>query len=211
MHGIVLKRLGHNVHILEQNTKSERADLAAGITTHPQFDEFVNRHDLTKQPWSIHCNSVQFLAKDSKVKRRMERALEMTSWAVIYHRLRANFDAYASSFCPDPPKPTSNDGIVMFDLGKRATALTPNAEGVSISFEDILKNEQGVIQADLVILADGASSSLRSSLFPSLERKYAGYVALRGTVIESDVSEHCQKVFDPNLTYYSFPNSYILL
>ena len=212
MNGIILKRLGHNVHILEQNTKSERSDLAAGITTHPEFDEFMDVHDLVKESWFVPSPGIQWLNKDAAVTREAKRPLKMTSWEVTYHRLRANFDGFTSSFCPDPPARGEKDGSATFDLGKRVTAISELEDGVQISFEDLLDgNEQGTISADLIILADGANSTLRGTLFPGIERAYAGYVAFRGTVPEAEVSEAAKKAFDPKLTYFCFKNNYILL
>lgn len=217
MHGIVLKRLGHNVHILEQNTQSERADLAAGITTHPPFEEFMARHDRTRKPWAAHSPDARFLNNNAVVTKVINRPLQMTSWGVIYHRLRANFDGYTSDFCPDAPKPAETDGNANFDGGKRVTniSLVPrNSDGVvlvEVTYEDINDgNALRHVKADMVILADGASSRIRNNLFPS-ERIYAGYVAFRGTVPEADVSEEAKKIFDPNLTYNTFKNGYILL
>ncbi len=212
MNGIVLKRLGHNVRILEQNTKSERSDLAAGITTHPEFDEFMKLHDLVKEPWSIPSPGVQWLNKDAGVSRRVNRPLQMTSWGVIYHRLRANFDGLASSFCAKPPAAGEKDGPATFDLGKRVTKLHVVNDGIEVDYEDLLDdNKNGSMHADIVILSDGANSSLRGTLFPEIERAYAGYVAFRGTVPESEVSEETKKAFDPNLSYFCFKNNYILL
>jgi 2-polyprenyl-6-methoxyphenol hydroxylase-like FAD-dependent oxidoreductase len=135
----------------------------------------------------------------------------MTSWTVLYNRLRANFDSFASDFCTKPPKPIDSDGPATYEVGKRATGLSSSGSRVTVSFDGVLTNEQGSLQADLVILADGASSALRRVLFPSVQRIYAGYVAFRGTVPEADVSEEAKKVFNLRLTYFTFKNGYILL
>ncbi|TVY86156.1 2,6-dihydroxypyridine 3-monooxygenase, partial [Lachnellula willkommii] len=212
MNGIVLKRLGHNVRILEQNTHSQRDDLAAGITTHPIFEEFMERHDHTAESWSVHSPGVQFLNKAAAVTRRLNKPLQMTSWGVIYHHLRANFDGFQSSFCRSPPASAKGDGSAVFECGKRVTGLVHTVSGVEITYEDLLnKKEEGKLLADLVIIANGANSSLRSTIFTGVERVYAGYVAFRGTVPESEVSEEAKKTFDPNLSYNSFDNGYILL
>jgi 2-polyprenyl-6-methoxyphenol hydroxylase-like FAD-dependent oxidoreductase len=211
MHGVVLKRLGHDVCILEQNTQSLRGDLAAGITAHPQVEEFFRIHDHIQEPWSVYSPGIQFLAKSCAVKRYLNRPFQMTSWAVLYYRLRANYDSFASDFCPKSPPSTEHDGVVTYEVGKRATNLTLYGSTVTLYFDNLLTHEQGSLQADLVILADGASSSLRSIFFPSVQRTYAGYVAFRGTVPEADVSEEAKKIFDPHLSYFTFKNSYILL
>ncbi|CAL3968274.1 unnamed protein product [Diplocarpon coronariae] len=211
MNGIVLKRLGHNVRILEQNTQSERADLAAGITTYPEFEEFMKVHDQTGEPWSVHSPAIQWLNKDAGVTRRLNKPLQMTSWSVIYYRLRANFDGLASGFCAKPPAAGEHDGSAIFDLGKQVTRLSVDG-GVRVEYTDLADGDKPAeVTADMVILADGANSRLRHALFPEVERRYAGYVAFRGTVPESEVSEETKKAFDPNLTYFCFKGKYILL
>ena len=211
MHGIVLKRLGHDVRLLEQSVQPDRCDLAAGITAHPQVEEFLRLHDRIQEPWSVYSPGIQFLTKSCAVKRYLNRPFQMTSWTVLYNRLRANFDSFASGFCPKPPKSTERDGLATYDVGKRATGLSQSASTVAVSFDDLLTDQHGSLQADLVILADGASSALRRILFPSVQRIYAGYVAFRGTVSEADVREEAKKLFSPHLTYFTFKQGYILL
>ncbi|TVY44005.1 2,6-dihydroxypyridine 3-monooxygenase [Lachnellula subtilissima] len=177
MNGIVLKRLGHNVRILEQNPESKRDDFAAGITTHPIFEEFMERHDRTAESWSIHSPGVQFLDKAAAVTRHLNKALQMTSWGVIYHHLRANFDGFSSNFCPNPPEPEKGDGVTVFDCGKRVTGLRRITSGVEITYEDLLnQKEKGTLLADIVMVANGANSALRSAIFTGVERLYAGYI-----------------------------------
>ncbi|KAL2065586.1 hypothetical protein VTL71DRAFT_3256 [Oculimacula yallundae] len=212
MNGIMLKRLGHNVHILEKNTQSERSDLAAGITTHPEFDAFMDSYDLVEGQWCIDYNGVQWLDKNAVVTREMKKAIKMTSWGSIYHRLRANFDGLTSGFCPNPPTLREGDGLATFDLGKVVKGLSDTGKGVKVVVEDLMNTgEPEIFLADLVILADGANSSLRSTVFPDIERAYAGYVAFRGFVLEADLSEETKNAFSLKLTYFCFKDNYILL
>lgn len=60
MHGIMVKRLGHDVHLLEQTLSSTRTDHAAGIGTGPQGSQFLKEHDLCPARYSF---------KESNVKR----------------------------------------------------------------------------------------------------------------------------------------------
>ncbi|CZT09296.1 uncharacterized protein RAG0_14094 [Rhynchosporium agropyri] len=212
INGIMLKHLGHDVHILEKNTQSERSDLAAGITTHADFDQFSKAHDLVDGPWCIDCPGIQFLNKEAAVTREVAKDFKMTSWGSIYHRLRANFDGLASGFCPNPPPRSEKDGTATFDLGKVVTRLTDTAKGVQVRFDDLINPQgHGTLTADLVILADGANSNLRGTLFPDLKREYVGYVAFRGTVLEAELSEETKNAFSSKLTYFCWKNNYILL
>lgn len=53
MHGIMLKRLGHHVHLIEQSLSSARTDHAAGMGTGPQGTEFMKEHDLYPTQYSF--------------------------------------------------------------------------------------------------------------------------------------------------------------
>lgn len=53
LNGVMLKQLGHNVRILEQNVFSERANHAAGMGTGPQGFQFLNTHDRVKEKYSF--------------------------------------------------------------------------------------------------------------------------------------------------------------
>lgn len=157
----------------------------------------------------------------------------MTSWSVIYYRLRRNFDGLKSEFCDgevvipeseggkdgdyhdeeeDHPKGKSQ-GKREFLTGMNVTSLSKLSDGgVEITYENQNEaNKELKMKADMVILADGANSSLRAKYFPDVKREYAGYVAFRGTVLESEVSEETKKIFDPSLTYFSYKGGYILL
>src|SRR5439155_7781660 len=57
-------------------------------------------------------------------------------------------------------------------------------------------HKRGTVHADLLVAADGPSSSLRRLLLPAAShRTYAGYVAFRGTVPESELSAAAEQVF----------------
>ncbi|TEY34627.1 hypothetical protein BOTCAL_0620g00070 [Botryotinia calthae] len=234
MHGTMLFHLPTplTLTILERHISSLRPDLAAGITTWPEFELFMKSHDRVAEPWSIHSPTVQFLNKDASVKREVKRGLKMTSWSVIYYRLRRNFDGLKSEFCDgEVVVPESEEGKNVDDdeeedqgkgkgkgkreflTGMNVTSLTKLSEGgVEITYEDKNEaNKEVKMKADMVILADGANSSLRAKYFPDVKREYAGYVAFRGTVLESEVSEETKRIFDPSLTYFSYKGGYILL
>ncbi|KAG4024920.1 hypothetical protein MFRU_086g00050 [Monilinia fructicola] len=221
MHGVALKHLStpHHIRIFERNTTDVRHDLAAGITTHPEFEEFMKAHDGVDEPWSIHCPAIQFLDGKANVKRTIEKPLQMTSWSVTYHRLRRNFDGLKSEFCAGDvkgeEKRDGDDGRearTEFLTGTNVISLEKVKDGVEVTYQNLkADNKEEKFIADILILADGANSQLRSKYFPDVKREYAGYVAFRGTVLESEVSDESKKTFDPRLTYFSYKGGYILL
>lgn len=211
MHGVVLKRLGHNVRILERSPSDLLHDQGAGITAMEDVREFLSKHDLSKQPNFVSSAQIQFLDRAAKIVKTWKVPLSMTSWNTLYYRLRANFDGLASDYVPGTEDLRGErDGEVKYEHGIMVTGLQCNDEVVTVSFEEI-NGQTGNLQADLVIAADGPSSTIRKMLSPGARRKYVGYVAWRGTVLERNVSDSAKKVFNQNLTYFVHKGATILL
>ena len=215
MQGIIIKRLGHDVTILEQHLSSTREGQAAGIVTMEHSHAFMNTHDLLKeQPYAVPCSGVQFLDKNLKVVRQFDRPMRMSSWNVLYYRLRANFDRLTSSYCTTLPSEPNKNGKAVYDQGKSVKDIRYTDGSVIIDFEDLVNNAsdgRGSVRADLVIAADGSTSYIRQLLQPHLKHTYAGYVAWRGTVLESDVSEETRNTFKVKTTLHATTHSYIAL
>lgn len=58
------------------------------------------------------------------------------------------------------------------------------------------------VMHDLIVAADGASSTVRSQYLPSVKRSYAGYVAFRGTFPEVWLSPESHKLLVPYFTFF---------
>ena len=210
MHGTMIKRLGHNVRILDQSLASMRTDHAAGMTTGPQGHEFLQKYDFYQHPYSFPCPGFQIIDKNSNIKRLINLPLNLTGWNVLYYRLRANFDGLKSDFCPEPPPATDAEGDVIYDLGKKATNLSYADNRVTVEFDDLINSGGGSASADVVIVADGANSTIRQKLLPGLKHKYSGYVAWRGTVPEKGVSKNTVKLIEKRFTGYPMKRGYII-
>jgi 2-polyprenyl-6-methoxyphenol hydroxylase-like FAD-dependent oxidoreductase len=73
------------------------------------------------------------------------------------------------------------------------------------------KGRRGTIEADLVIGTDGPSSTIRSLFAPDVERAYAGYVALRGTVQKNQVTPKTREAFQERFTFFHDKGTQILV
>jgi 2-polyprenyl-6-methoxyphenol hydroxylase-like FAD-dependent oxidoreductase len=209
MHGIMLRSLGHNVHIIEQSQSVVRSDHAAGITAQPQVVEFFRRYGFSKETWSVHCPGVQFLDANANVKWFIKKPLEMTSWTVLYNHLRERFD-YRQKDNLDQGSNTTSEPTATWSFGRRATNIVDGGKAVTIEFEELPHRQTGSIKADLVLVAEGSGSTARRILLPGTDRRYSGYLAWRGTVTEANVSDETRKVLGSRLTYFCISNSYIL-
>ena len=212
MQGIAVKRLGHNVTILEQHLSATREGQAAGIVTMEHSQAFMAKYDLLKeQPYAINCSSVQILDKSLNVAHEFKRTLRMTSWNVLYYRFRANFDGLTSNYCPQRPHESGSCGSTAYEQGKRATNVYEVGNQVEIEYDDLIAKTAGRIKADTVIVADGSNSHIRSLLQPYLQHTYVGYVAWRGTVPEANVARLTRNLLENKNTLHTTPNGYIAL
>ena len=116
-HGIVLKRLGHNVHILERAKPESLREQGAGIMAREDVQNFFSKHDLFDEPYFIRGDpKIQFLDRDATVTKTWNLQLCMTSWDTLYYRLRANFDGLQSDYVSSgQPDPESGKGIASYE------------------------------------------------------------------------------------------------
>lgn len=210
MHGIMLKRLGHHVHLIEQNLSSTRTDNGAGIGTGPLGARFFEEHDIYPSRYSFPCPGFNFLDEDSNVKRVLNIPLNVTSWNVLYYRLRANFDGLQSEYYPALTGAPASDGKAVYDLGKRATNVVSTDQHATVEVEDLQTWGSRTLHADLVIVANGQNSIIREKFMPNQgDQPYAGYVVWRGTVSEKDVSEATRKLFEERFNVFAMSRGYI--
>lgn len=207
----MIKRLGHNVRIIDQNPSSARIDQAAGMGTGPQGLEFFQQADRCPGPYSFACPGFQFLDEESNVKRLLNLTLNLTGWNVLYYRLRANFDSFKSEYCPEPPQLTDGDGQAVYEVEKHATGVTYCDGLVTVELEDLIEGGHQTIHADLVIVANCSSSNIRPKLSPGTQETYSGYVAWRGTVPEEEVSEETSKLFDKRFNVFAMRRGHIVV
>ena len=213
MHGTMLKRLGHNVRILERSLSSIRENQAAGITAGPHVQRFLEEYDSCSKPWFSSASGVKVLDKASQVALYRKMDLRNTSWDVLYYRLRANFDSFESEYCP---MSASNDleggGQCSFECGKQVTKVSGTDECMSVEYRNLVVGTNETVSADLVVAADGANSTIRTMVLPALDlhRPYSGYLAWRGTVREADISESTRDILGSENNVHIAAQSYLI-
>ena len=211
MHGIVLKRIGHNVRILERSPSSNLEGQGAGIAARDNVQEFLRKHDLSQEPYAVSSPLIQYLKNDASLQKVWKIALPVTSWNVLYYRLRANFDSLQSEYCPRRLEKEGHDnGEATYSHGCTVTDVKYVDKLVTVEYDNV-DGGGGSLHADLVIAADGPRSQIREMLEPVLQRSYAGYVAWRGTVLESEMSEKARAILGENITFFQGKDTHILL
>lgn len=210
MTGIVLRRLAHNVRVLELNESAIREDRGAGISCGPDAQDFFKKFDLTGEPYYVPSLGIDILDPESKVKRHLKYPLSNSTWNTLYYRLRANFDGFQSEVCSNPPSLPKDQGEGVIQMGAKAINITHSSGEVVVEYEDMSNGAVNSIKADLIIAADGASSTIRQILLPEIKRIYAGYFSWRGIVPETEMSEQAREMLKTNFNAFAYPGGYIL-
>ncbi|CAF1209855.1 unnamed protein product [Adineta ricciae] len=198
--GLSLKRLGHHVHILERNSLPLFQGNGAGIFAGEETRLFIKKFDRSKRDLTIPTTLLRYLDVHGNEIHRENIDHQATSWDLLYHILRANFDGIKSAYCQLPDDTGGNTG---YDYDANVTDIEVDDDSVTIFYEQ--KNEKQSIKGDILIAADGASSRIRTLIDPNIERNYVDYVVWRGTVPESDISESLTSTFIGGVTFFHAP------
>ena len=151
-----------------------------------------------------------YLNQQGEVIHEKANRQNMTSWDLVYYLLRANYDRVDSAYLEDAklPEKRPTDGEISYRHGCTVTDVIDEESQVRINFKKALEDgseAEESMTADLVVAADGPSSTIRGLLEPSIDRKYAGYAVIRGTVPELDASESALDVFRERFCFFHGP------
>jgi 2-polyprenyl-6-methoxyphenol hydroxylase-like FAD-dependent oxidoreductase len=160
----LLRSVGWDTVVFERNAE-ELASRGVGIGTHPQLVAVIQRigipfdASMGTRPAKVVC-----LDRSGKIIFEEPTTRTMSGWGRIYRALRDRL--------PD----------ASYRLGMGLTRVEQDAGGVTAVFADGSR-ERG----DLLVGADGFRSTVREQFLPDLKPHYAGYVAWRGMLDESDI------------------------
>lgn len=187
------------MRIFERNPTPLLHNQGAGVVAGGDTQGFFNKYDATKRPIAVTSKLRQYLDLQGNQIHREDTVQKMTSWDLLYYILRANFDGVKSGYC-EVPAPFETDGQGTYEYGHMLKNVRDLGERVEIEYEDKGGNV-ATTTADMVIAADGPSSTLRKILLPEVKRNYAGYVAWRGTVSEKEASPTARETFVDKFTF----------
>jgi 2-polyprenyl-6-methoxyphenol hydroxylase-like FAD-dependent oxidoreductase len=185
--GVLLRSIGWQVDIYERSphTLDSRG---GGVVLQPDVLEAFQRAGVAYEaPLGVVAHERYYLKPDGSIAQRMPIRQTLTSWNLLYGSMRRHF-------------PSEH-----YHQGKNLVEIQQNDEQVTAIFADGSSDT-----GDLLIGADGANSTVRRLLLPSYEPRYAGYVAYRGLVNETDLDRDTAALMTERFVFYQFPNSHIL-
>lgn len=183
---VLLRDLGYDVHIYERSSAALQ-ERGTGIVVLPITEKYFtekgddDRVSLELTDWSYVDAQGQVLAADPDHFR-------FSGWSTVYRALLESFDAKRYHL---------DSEMIGFDQG---------AGGVRL----ILSN--GVeVDGDLLVCADGLSSTARGILLPEVQPTYAGYVAWRSVTHESLLNPDSRQSLRDAMLYQVLDHSHILV
>lgn len=184
----LLRDAGHDVAVFERSSR-ELEERGAGIGFLRATSRYLTeRADVDVHRVSVETPFIRYLHRDDSVADEAEHRYLFSSWNAVYRELRGAY------------------GGDRYELGHEMVGFAQDADGVHIDFAN--GKSHG---CDLLVAADGIGSLARSTLVPAAQPRYAGYVAWRGMVPESNVAPEVAQRLGDAITYFVYANSHILV
>jgi 2,6-dihydroxypyridine 3-monooxygenase len=186
---LLLRDLGFDVDVFERSPVPLEGR-GAGIVVQPDTMRWFAEHGGAEAVERVSTGSthLRYLGADDETVYDVPSTWRFTSWTATYRALLADF------------------GTDRYHLGEHVAGVSQDDRTATLRF--VTGREE---RADLVVFADGISSTGRRRLLPEVTPQYSGYVGWRGTVPESEVSARTHDLLHDSLTYATAPNTHIVM
>src|SRR6202049_3223693 len=174
--GLALRGAGFDVRVYER-VAGPLETRGAGIVVQGELIHLLRTHGGGALP-TTHCTVRRYLSPEGGEGEVQRGPQDFSSWEAIYRTLAVAF-----------PSDRYHRGATLTDFVNGESAVRAHIDG------------HGVIEADLLVAADGAQSPTRRRFLPDLSSTYAGYVAWRGTLDEADAPRDLVRFFADAFTF----------
>src|SRR5882762_6722533 len=169
--GILLRKIGWEVDVFERSPQS-LSDRGAGIVMQQETLELLRLCGAKGDgDVGVRLTYRKYLDASGAIVSSDRMPQLMTSWGLLYSWFERSF-------------PTEH-----YHLGNEFDSMRQVGSSVTAHFTSGMESK-----ADLLVAADGFRSTIRGLLLPEVQPEYAGYVAWRGVVQESDLSADVLRV-----------------
>jgi 2-polyprenyl-6-methoxyphenol hydroxylase-like FAD-dependent oxidoreductase len=174
--GLALRGVGFDVQVYERSS-GPMETRGAGIVVQGELTDLLRTHGAGALP-TTRCRVRRYLSPEGGEGEVQRAPQDFSSWEAIYRTLATAF-----------PSDRYHRGATLTDFGNGGGVVQAHIDG------------HGVVEADLLVAADGAQSPTRRRFLPDLGSTYAGYVAWRGTVDEANAPPDLVRFFDDAFTF----------
>jgi 2,6-dihydroxypyridine 3-monooxygenase len=184
----VLRDAGCEVDVFERSTGALQGR-GAGIAALEQTLRYpVHRAGVPLENFCSTTDWIRFLHPDGSVRYAQKHRYVFSSWNAAYRALMTGFPARRYHL--------GHEMVSFRDVGTKAEVTFANG---------------GVRRVDLLVCADGITSTARAHLLPGASPRYAGYVAWRGVLPESRLGAAAFERLHDAITYQQLPAGHILV
>ena len=185
--GIALQEKGHIVNIFER-APGDMKDRGAGLVIQPDLMEYLIEKGIApREVFGVPATQRQVLDDNGHTALIYPNDTIFTSWNYLWRRLRNFF-----------PSTNYFNGFELDSIDHKIGSVTA-----------IFKNGEART-ADLLIGTDGLNSAVRDYLAPNIHPRFAGYVAYRGLIPESELTQEEVAFFGNKFSIYPYQNSQLL-
>ena len=184
--GLLLRDLGCEVDVYERS-RSPLEDRGVGIVVLPVTERYFTEQSVAPARVSLALNHWTYVDGTGAVIDAAPVQSRFTAWGTIYAALLEAF------------------GHGRYHLDHEVVGFDDDGGAVAARFAD-----GSSADGDLLIFADGISSTGRSLLLPDVGPEYAGYVAWRGTTSEAALSDQAREDLADAMIYQVLDGSHIL-
>ncbi len=193
----LLRDDGHDVTVYERSP-AQLEQRGAGIGLLTETSRYlVERQGENVDDVSVVTDHIRYLNRDDSVAADYGHRYRFSSWNAVYRRLLAHWDVERYRLGHE---------MVGFDHGNKGGGSGGGGAPITARFAD-----GSSVDADLLVCADGTGSTARQVIAPDARFSYAGYVAWRGMVPESEFAPAERGRLVDSITYYVYANSHILV
>ncbi|HYC17201.1 MAG TPA: FAD-dependent monooxygenase [Pseudolabrys sp.] len=158
--GLLLRRAGWTVDIYER-VESELSGRGAGIVAQYELIERLRKLGLATEELGVHITTRKILDANGQLTHEIECPQVLTAWERVYRLLR-------DAFPPD-----------RYHRGRGLTTFTQDSTKIQAHFSN-----GEIVEADLLVGADGIRSTVRQLCLPDVAPRYVGYCAWRALIAE---------------------------
>ena len=151
------------------------------------IEAFLNKHGICSHPIAIVNRIRNHLDESGQVTLQKHVLQETSSWDILYSLLRSTYGGQDGIYKKHVQARIGTSGA-SYRYGCKVFAFEEISNKIKVHFQDE-NGQANTSLVDILIGADGANSTVRSIILPSVKTQYVGYVAWRGTVLESEVSQ----------------------
>ncbi len=185
---LVLRDIGCDLDVYERSS-SALEGYGAGIVAHDEAVRyFRERTDVAVDGVTLKVPWFRYVNRDGDTVFEEPNIWRYSSWNTIYRGLLGQFDE------------------ARYHRGEALGDIEQTGDRVQARFES-----GRVVECDLLVCADGATSTARRLLMPEVEPEYAGYVGWRGMIAESEAADATQDWLADAITYFVPSRSQFLI